>query len=332
MKGTFLKSVVRPCGIAAVAAVLIGGVQGAFAQPLPPRGGFAQPLVPGTGVKVEEVGDDMEDEQWQYILNLPKASSEDDEEARYPLGYSTNGRWVESALRGTPDVVRRVSTPPGGLEGSKGALLMQTLNSGIPGKRSPKSMQDDLIVNGSSRLGYSIPVEWGPSFVVRVFIPPFEYWDPRTDSSFGFRADATTTEEKKKGLLFIKRKVKEQEPYWPGMFIQFNSKADTRRDRDSAFILIRCDDEGRDLLGPEITPGWWTLGMSFTPDGRVHYYASAGVDDLKPSDHLGSYRPYGFDCERVNTMFFNVVSANNGRNWSTPWIIDDPSLYYAHRK
>ena len=31
-------------------------------------------------------------------------------------------------------------------------------------------------------------------------------------------------------------------------------------------------------------------------------------------------------CEQLDTLFFNVVSGDNG-NWSTPWIIDDPMLY-----
>ena len=32
---------------------------------------------------------------------------------------------------------------------------------------------------------------------------------------------------------------------------------------------------GQDFAGPHITtPGWWTLGMSFSPDGQVHYYAA----------------------------------------------------------
>ena len=323
MRRSFLKSVLRPWRVLLVALPLAGSAQEARAQY----------LVPGTGVLVDEVGDDFEDANWEFVLNLPKASSEDDDQERYPLGYSTNGRWIESALRGTPDVVKRVPTPAGGIEGSQGALLIQTLNSGIPGRLSSKSMQDDLILNGSSRLGYSVPVSWGPSMVVRVFIPPLDQWEPRTDTSFGFRADAQTTERKKKGVLFLKRTVREQEAYWPGIFIMLNSKSDGRHTRDSAHFIIRSDEAGRDLLGPEITQtGWWTLGMSFTPDGRVHYYASPGVDDLKPADHIGSYRPYGYDCEQINTMFFNVVSANNGRAWSTAWIIDDPRLYFAYRR
>ena len=51
-----------------------------------------------------------------------------------------------------------------------------------------------------------------------------------TGTTFGVRGDLSTTKEEQvtKRFLFIKRQktVKEQELYWPGMFVQFNSKAD----------------------------------------------------------------------------------------------------------
>src|SRR5687767_11756252 len=79
-------------------------------------------IVPGTGTRMEQVGDDFEDPAWSFTFNLPKSSNNLDEQVRRPGGRSRNGRWEESALRGEPDVIRRVSTPPGGLPGSTGAL------------------------------------------------------------------------------------------------------------------------------------------------------------------------------------------------------------------
>jgi hypothetical protein len=29
----------------------------------------------------------------------------------------------------------------------------------------------------------------------------------------------------------------------------------------------------------------------------------------------------------VETIFFNIMSADNGRSWSTPWVIDDAKLF-----
>jgi hypothetical protein len=97
---------------------------------------LAEPIVPGTGAKVAEVGDDFEDEHWEYRFNPPKSSRDIDAQDRLPTGESANGRWYESVKRGHPDIVRRVETPAGGLSGSRGSLLLQSLQTGIPGRPS----------------------------------------------------------------------------------------------------------------------------------------------------------------------------------------------------
>src|SRR6185369_14909293 len=93
-------------------------------------------VIPGTGTKV--AFDDFEDANWSYEPNLPKSSSNSDNQERQPGGLSNNGRWYESALRGQPDIVKRVPTPAGGLPGSKGSLLMRTVASGVPEYRTMK--------------------------------------------------------------------------------------------------------------------------------------------------------------------------------------------------
>lgn len=297
-----------------------------------PQPSFAQ-IVPGSGRLITEIGDDFEDENWNWIPNLPKSSDNIDNQTRHPLGMAANSAWVESALRGQPDMLRRVPTPQGGLPGSLGALAIRTLGSGVPGRLSNEMQQDDLILNGSAKLGYSLPVEWTPSAVVRVWLPPWDQWENRTGSQFGFRADCTTTKmETKRGLFFRKRQVPETEAYWPGLFIQFHSKSDPKFAEDSAMFLLRADESGNEVPGPMIRQtGWWTLGMTFTPDGRVHYFARHGVDRLTPADYIGSQLPYGYKCEKINTIFFNVTNTDNGRNWSTEFIIDDPQVYTLRR-
>jgi len=44
-------------------------------------------------------------------------------------------------------------------------------------------------------------------------------------------------------------------------------------------------------------------------------------------DHLTSQFPYSFRAERLNSFFFNACNLNDGHTWSTPFIIDDPSVY-----
>jgi len=289
-----------------------------------------QAVVPGSGRRLAQGGDDFEDPKWKYTLNLPKSSEEQDKQVRMPGGFSSNNKWQESAKRGTPDLVKRVPPPEGGIPGSQGAMLMRTLNSMVPGAVSNTMGQDDLLFNLRSEYGGSIPVSATPSVVTHVYVPPFEDWEPRTGNSFGFRAGVRTTKTTP-GRLFRPGETK-IEPYWPGIFIHFWPKGSDPRYKNgpSAMLLVRGDGLGHEMQGPRITePGWWTLGMSFTPDGMVHYYAHAGVGKLTQKDLLVSTRPYSYNCEYFGTFFFDVINQDDGHSWSTPWVVDDSWVYVA---
>ena len=287
----------------------------------------AQFVVPGTGALIDYVGDDFEDPEWRYIHQHPKSSRENDERSRAPLGYSENGRWVEGPERGGPDYLKVVATPEGGLPGSQYALLMRTLHSGIPGRLSYDVQQDDLIVNCISRLGTMVRESEMPNCVVRIYLPPAEQWENRSGPHFGFRMGLTTTTQQKSRGLFASRRPT-TEPYWPGMWIHFRSEGSRGVESDSAFIKVRGDRYGRDFEVLEIDQfGWWTLGMSMTADGAIHYFASPGVDALTAEDHLTTQFPYSFRGERFRTFFFNVCNRNDGASWSTPFVIDDPQLF-----
>lgn len=283
-------------------------------------------IVPGTGIRQSRVGDDFEDPNWKWWPNGEKASREQDEQERRPLGGAANGRWFESPKRGQPDVIERVPCPADGIPGSNWALKLQTLNTGVPGRPNGKMEQDDFVMACSSRMGPT-DVSRSPSCTCRIWLPPFENWEDRSGAHFGYRMDCkTTVTEKKKGFLFS-RTTKEQESYWPGFFFEFHSETDPRYEVDDAVLLIRGNNLGHEVKGPKLTPGWWTFGMSVSPDGRVHYYAHAGVHDLTAADHLYSSYPYSYTAEQFATHFFNSVNMNNGRTWSTPFIIDDPAVF-----
>ncbi|HVT27367.1 MAG TPA: hypothetical protein VHE81_05055 [Lacipirellulaceae bacterium] len=277
-----------------------------------------EPVVPGTGEFLKDCCDDFEDADWKYYYNFPKSSHEQDENQRPPGGFSNNKLWHEGGKRGTPDVVKRIATPPGGLAGSKGALLIATEHSGIPGTYSNQQQQDDLLMMFNRRLGRSIPMSWQPSCTVRVYLPPWEDWEKRNGPSFGMRCDCMGREPD--GSM---------EAYWPGMFILRNE----HKDKDgkivqAAKITIRGDGYGRDVRSLDIDePGWWTFGISFSDDGQIHYYAHKGVAELTEKDHLMSSFPYGERCTSFNNFFFNVANWDNGHTWSTPWVIDDPKVY-----
>ncbi len=287
----------------------------------------AAQVVPGTGKKVKNVGDDFEDEGWTYTLNSPKSTRNIDERERTPSGESENERWYEGMKRGHPDIIRRIQTPENGLPGSKGSLLLRSLWTGIPGRPSYHTQQDDFIADVNYRLGTTIPVDRTPSVVVRVFLPPVDTWENRSGAHFGFRTSLTTTVTKPpRGILFSSSR-QEDETYWTGMFIEFQSKTDGS-EHDYAYWRLRADQNGNDFRSKQITTtGWWTIGVSHTPDGMVHYYASPGVDDLTAEDHLASHYPYGYRAEYFKTFFFNVCNGDDGKTWSTPWVVDDPTLY-----
>ncbi len=303
--------------------IFVTGILYSTADAAPQR-----PVVPGSGSQLTNVGDDFEDESWDYVFNNPKSTEDIDEKQRQPLGKSTNGRWYEGVKRGHPDVIKRVPTPPGGLPGSEGALLLQSLYTGIPNQPSHKMHQDDFIANVQYRNGGAIPVSQTPSVTARIYLPPIEEWKRRNGPHFAFRAAVETRiMETKQKFLFSSSQQKD-EVYWPGLFIVRESQNRNGTPTDSVHFRIRADRNGGDFRGPELqTLGWWTLGMSFTPDGMVHYYARPGVEDLTAEDYLASQFPYGYRCERFRTFFFNTVNGDNGRNWSTPVIVDDCKVY-----
>lgn len=310
------------CAVVAVSSVLVG-IENAEAQ---------RPVVPGTGSEIVGVADDFEDPSWSYTKRDPKSTEDIDENQRGPMGRSNNGRWYEGIKRGHPDIVQRVSTPAGGLEGSEGALLLKSKFTGIPGRPSNKMHQDDFVANVQYRMKRKINVAEAPSVTSRVFLPPVAEWEKRSGPHFGFRLALETTAmvDKEVGFGIFKRTKEEMgnEVYWPGMFVEFESKHQTRKESDYAYWRIRSNRRGGDFRGPQITTtGWWTVGMSVTPDGMVHYYASPGVDNLTEEDYVTSQFPYDYRCERFRTFFYNVCSADDGRRWSTAFIVDDPKVF-----
>ena len=209
-----------------------------------------------------QVGDDFEDPQWEYYPNLPKSSENIDKDQRIPGGVAKNGRFYEGIMRGQPDIIKRVPTPPGGIEGSEGSLLLRSLFTGIPGHPSYQVQQDDFIVDIDNRLGGAIPVGQSPNFVTRVFFPPISKWERRSGPHFAVRSAVDTigwiTDEKAR-----KNKYKKEwgrEVYYPGMFIELECQGDNGLKYDTAYIRIRADSNGSDFRGPQITTtGWWTF-------------------------------------------------------------------------
>ena len=302
--------------------------------PLLGNASFAQGVVPGTGTKISKVGDDFEDPNWGFNYRLPKVYNYKDETVRSngPSGRSKNGRWYEGMKRGQPDFIKWVPTPQDGLPGSTGSLALQSLYTGVKGRPTYQQQQDDFICDVMYRFG-KIATSREPSVVTRVFFPPVDQWENRSGCHFAFRiALETYPRPAKGGGLFSSSKDEGFDGiYWPGMFIDFQSKEGkkaTGKDHDYAYIRIRATSRGGEYKGKQLDrTGWWTLGISLSRDGRVHYYAKPGVQDLTKEDHIASHRPYGYQPLRFRTFFFNVCNGDDNKTWSSRLIIDDPSVY-----
>lgn len=289
----------------------------------------AQAPVPGTGQKLQQVGDDFEDPKWNYIANEPKSSEENDKQERLPSGHSTNGRWGEGLKRGQPDVVKRVDTPPNGIPDSTGSMLLQSLYTGVPGVFSGQTHQDDFICLVDTRLGHSIAVSHAPNVVAHVYVPEWSKWERREGNSFCFRAacDAWTTKPSR-GLFGFGGSQTVLDEYWPGMMFWFHP-GDGEKTKDYCSLIVRAGQNGGDFSALDIKePGWWTLGMTITPDGQIHYFAHPGVAPLTSRDLISTQTPYGMRCEHFKCFFFDVLNGDNGK-WSTPWVVDDCFVYVA---
>ena len=290
-------------------------------------------LVPGTGSIAKGASDDFENEKWSWNYNHPKSSEEQDKRMRSPMGRSSNKLWFEGPKRGTPDVVKRVPLPSPGIEGSTHGLLIASLHAGIPGRTTYQMQQDDLVFAASRVVGRGLSVADSPSVVTRVYLPPFEQWEKRNGPTFGFRAGCythaiiTADDHPDEGRFGL-------EEYWPGMFICYEQANAKKKTENTAYIRVRGGRNGGEIRGPTIPAdqlGWWTLGLSFSPDGMVHYFASPGVDDLTMDDHITSQFPYGYRTEWLKTFFYNVCTMDDGKTWSTPWVVDDPKIYFVKR-
>jgi hypothetical protein len=184
------------------------------------------------------------------------------------------------------------------------------------GKEHDKKQQGELMPL-DRRLARGIPIAWQPSCTVRVYLPPFEQWENRNGPQFEMRADCQGRDQNGKVGA-----------YSPGMRLLLPSETSRGLKQDSARLTVRGDKLGRDFGKLDITePGWWTLGLSFTSDGQVHYYASPGVDDLTSDDYLVSNVLHSMRCFTLNNYFFFVADWEDESRRSTQWVVDDAKIF-----
>lgn len=291
---------------------------------------------PGSGRRIAEYGDTFEEPGWIYNDNNPKLHNQYHDpgsgwtnvihDRNQPLGGSANRRWQEGTVRGHPDIIEQVNTPRRGLRGSRYSLRLQTRNSGTPGLTEGTVQQDDLIQNLNGRR-YNLPPGKGLSVVTRIYLPKIKDWERRQGTHIGFRVGASGHRPGAKPG---------SEDYWPGIWLWLQQ--DENGHNDCFRLVVRANESGKDVMATEkkyTRTGWWTIGMTFNPDGSIGYYASPGVDDLTENDLLvfreGSrsaaaiYKPYNIIFDDLDYLFFSM--ANTDGEWSTEFIVDDVAVY-----
>ena len=123
----------------------------------------------------------------------------------------------------------------------------------------------------------------------------------------------------------------ETEPYWPGIFVNYKRPADRRKNEAPAFWVIRASNPGGDYQQTPIKEsGWYTLGMSFTGDGMIHYYIHKGGEDLTAADRVASQFPVQLSMLVLHRRLLRLFGSNDGQNWTTGWVIDDPAVFLAY--
>jgi len=130
----------------------------------------ADPIVPGTGTRIAY--DDLEDPSWSYELNLPKASSNIDNQERQPGGSSATASGTRvrfAASRISSNASRR---RPAELPGSKGSMLAQNAQFGRA------LLPNEQVSAGRSRFnasmttgGYNLAVAHAERRRARLFAP-----------------------------------------------------------------------------------------------------------------------------------------------------------------
>ncbi len=293
-----------------------------------------QIVVPGAGTELSNVGDDFEDADWTYNYNLPKVTNFEDttHSKNFPLGASANARWHEGGKRGQPDYIVRVPTPAEGLPGSTGALALRSLHTGS-GRPTYQQQQDDFICNLADHIG-TIPVSRSPSVVTRVWMPPLEEWENRSGCHFAYRISLLRPQSAAfasgRGRFRQISHSPEDDMYWPGFFLNREKGVDRKTGEayDKAYFWMKATADSRAINGPVVEQfGWWTLGMSVTPDGKVHYFAKPGIEDLTEKDYVASAYPFGNRAVTFKTFFFCICNGDDGRTWSTEFIVDDPKVF-----
>ena len=160
--------------------------------------------------------------------------------------------------------------------GLRGMPEFLTIQDGILSIRSVDDGDDlypsaeDMTSSYAEQLGRPLEAAEGPGVVAWVWLPPFEEWPRGTNAAgfrewFGVRVTAYDSSQPSFGGL-----------YWPGIYIATD-------DNGPCFIARVGDGFGADTTIGRITaPGWWTVGLSWSAEGRRRMRTTAPIFHFRP--------------------------------------------------
>jgi len=177
--------------------------------------------------------------------------------------------WRGGSGRGIPELLKRVTTPTGGKDGSKYALEICTNETEIY-KDKNLTQEDLLTAEYEQILKRKLTRADQPVFIVRVWLPPFDQWGDQR--SFGFRHES-----------FLENGVKDQ--HYSTIWLVYD-----RSMKPKPFFKYRIgtNELFYEVYDPRLIEqdGWWTIAIAFDKNGFCHYYAHPGVGDLTEKDEM----------------------------------------------
>ena len=250
----------------------------------------------GRTIRLDVLCDDFEDTNWSYNPQTEKFYKK---------------LWRGGSGRGVPKLLKRITPPYGGKNGSLGALEIATR---VETYKDNDPEQDDLLTAEYEQiLGRKLTRADQPVFIVHVWLPPLDQWSDVCN--FGFRHES-----------FPKNGNK----YYPTIWMYYNKQVEQK-----PFFVFRIGTgPTRDVRGVSIDQfGWWTLAIAFDKGGIGHYYASPGVNNPTEKNEVFDttrFRsPNGTDnpsMDYINYSFFSLTCPTNG-NTSPRFVIDDYEVW-----
>lgn len=251
----------------------------------------------GRTVRLDALCDDFEDINWSYN----------------PQTEVFNKKlWRGGSGRGVPELLKRITTPDGGKDGSIGALEIRTNETEIYKDNYP-NQEDLLTAEYEQILKHKLTRADQPVFIVRVWLPPFDQWGDQR--SFGFRHES-----------FLENGAKDQ--HYSTIWLVYD-----RSIKPKPFLKYRIgtNELFYEVYDPRLIEqdGWLTIayGHKIKKHKGIGIPTNKGViDNITITSLLTKYGKDALMMKYINYSFFSLGYPISG-NTSPRFVIDDYEVW-----